>query len=336
MHKRVGIVVLAAAVAGILIYPYARRHGGAIAPAADPPALVGLAPADSTVLFYADLAALRSSPFVMRLAALAPPVTKDPDYAEFVRATGFDYERDLDRVVLALQNELQHPITTALADGRFDQENIAAYASRIGKVEQRNGEGVYVIPTKSPGKTVAIRFLSANRIALTDGPKPWPASEAVSKTERRIHPFAPEMQERLARVNGAPLFAVAKLDAAMQKKNFLLGGLRSDQLENLARSVRWLSLAARPEADRLHLALEGECDTAEKARQLAGTLDGLRILARMGLGDPKTRRRLDPATLSLLEALLRGAEVSQENKGPWHRVRLTFVITQDSIHLTPK
>lgn len=368
MRKRGLIAVLlavaVAAGAGIFIYSYARRHARGIAPAADNPALLDLVPADSTILFYADLEALRSSPFVTQLAALVPPVTKDRDYAEFVRATGFDYERDLDRVVLTMQGERKNPVTTAIADGRFDQDKIAAYALRAGKLEKQNGGDVYVIPAKSPGKTVVIRFLSdattrirsrQARIALTDGPKLWPtiapasslssnrasnrASNAASKNEPRndhLAPemqghFAPEMQERIARVSGAPLFAVAKLDSAMQKKNFVLGGLRSDQLENLARSVRWLSLAALPEGDRVHVALEGECDTTENARQLAGTLDGLRIMGRMALADPKTRRQIEPAALPLLEALLRGTEVSRDDKGSVHRVRLTLVISQKTI-----
>jgi hypothetical protein len=139
------------------------------------------------------------------------------------------------------------------------------------------------------------------------------------------------MQGRIARVSGAPLFAVAKLDSAMQKKDVWFHDVRSEQFENLARSVRWLSLAARPEGDRVDLALDGECDTAENARQLAGTLDGLRIMGRMALSDPKTRRQMDPATLLLLGALLRGAEVSRDDQDQVHRVRLTLVISQKAL-----
>ncbi|HXN24485.1 MAG TPA: hypothetical protein VOA41_17230 [Candidatus Dormibacteraeota bacterium] len=337
MRTRGPIAVLLAVIAGagIFMYSYARRHAGGIAPAADPPELVELAPVDSTVLLYADVAALRSSAFVMRLLAMVPPVTKDRDYAEFVRATGFDYERDLDRLVLAMLDEGKNAVTTAIVDGRFDQKKIAAYALRTGKLEKQTSGDVYLIPAKSPGKTVVIRFLNSNRILLTDSRKLQPASEPIPKpsanTSERGNRSAPEMQERIARVSGAPLFAVAKLDSAMQKKEFSFHDIRSEQLENLARSVRWLSLAARPEGDRVDLALDGECDTAENAQQLAGTLEGLRIMGRMALADPKTGRQMDPATLRVLGTLLRSAEVSRDDKGQVHRVRLTFVISQKAV-----
>lgn len=334
---------MAVGVAGFLIYFLARRHNAASA-AAELPPLLSLVPSDSTVLIYADLATLRESPFMMQLAALAPPAAKDPDYADFVRATGFDYERDLDRVVLAIQGEEKSAVTTAVADGRFDQNKISAYALRFAKEKKQNGDGVYFIPSKSPGKSLAIRFLSANRIALaSNGGNSGPAAPsaarnsdsktlsspaAASSAAERRDSLAPEMRERLARVSGAPLFAVAKLDARRQPENFLPGGLRSDQLENLVRNMRWLILAARPAGDRLDVTVEGECDTAENARQLAGTLDGLRMMGQMALSDRKTRRQMDAATLPLVEALLRTAEVSSADKSDAHRVRLTFAVTQ--------
>jgi hypothetical protein len=306
------------------------------------------------VLFYADLAPLRASPFIMRLAALMPPATQARDYTEFVRATGFVYERDLDRVVLAIQSDGKNPVTTAIAEGRFDRNKIAAYALRSGKLEKQNGKDIYVILAKSPDKSLVIRFLNDHRISLTSqaasgpnpGPKNAPENRAPAATEApstaasvdgRSSPFPAEMQERLARLSGAPIFAVAKLDAAMQNKNFLIEGLRSDELENLARSIRWLNLAARPEGDRLRLALEGECDTAENSRQLAGALDSLlRIMGKMALSDPKTRRQMDPATLAVLEALLGSAEVSRDDKNHVHRVRLSLALTQTMLAQPPK
>src|SRR5436309_15780043 len=88
------ILVLGLAASGIL---YAVRHhrGPSVPAAAAPPPLLDLAPQDSTALVYADLAGLRASPFLAQLAALAPAPNTDRDYAEFIRATGFQYERDL-------------------------------------------------------------------------------------------------------------------------------------------------------------------------------------------------------------------------------------------------
>lgn len=334
MRKRTLVAALIAALAaiGLVIYSQATRHK--ISSAAEVPQLLALVPSDSTVVIYADLETLRSSPFIMQLAALAPPTGKDPDYADFVRATGFDYQRDLDRVVVAMGSDAKHPVTTTIADGRFDQNKITAYALRSGKLKKQDGSDVYVIETKPPEKSLALRFLSSTRIELT--------SEAASSRKIQSAPdtkaapsapgrFSAEMQERIARVGGAPLFAVVKLDASAEPPVFWFHDIRSEQIEALARSLRWLNLAARPEADHFNVAIEGECDTAENARQLAGTLDGLRVMGQMALSDPKTRRQMDAPTLPLVRALLRSAEVSQSDNGNAHRVRLTLVLSQEAL-----
>lgn len=366
MRKRWLISALLVVVvgAGIVIIS-ARLRGLRIAPPLYAPELLSLIPANANILLYADLGALRSSTFMMRLAELMPPVKRDREYAEFVSATGFDYERDLDRFVLAISNDEKNSVnaagknqvTTAIADGRFDENKIAAYALRYGKAEKQNGNSIYIVPVKTPanrgnfGNVVALRFLSGSRIMLTSalfpGPKPATVRELEPRTTasetasgRIIDNFAPkrlapEIQERITRVSGAPVFAFVKVDRAMQGRTVMLGNLRSDQLENLARSVLWLTAAARPQSDRVDVVLEAECESTENARQLAGALDGLRIVGQMALADPKTRRQMDPATLPLLEALLRGAEVSRYDKGGAHRVRVTFILSEKMLRAPP-
>src|ERR1700676_4201336 len=60
--------------------------------------LLALMPSDASAIIFVDVAELRSAPFLAELFAWAPKPQTDPDYAQFVRETGFDYERDLDRV----------------------------------------------------------------------------------------------------------------------------------------------------------------------------------------------------------------------------------------------
>src|SRR5712664_4236426 len=59
---------------------------------------LSLMPAEASVILFADFDGFRQSPFVAKLYAWAPKPQADADYAQFVKETGFDYERDLQRV----------------------------------------------------------------------------------------------------------------------------------------------------------------------------------------------------------------------------------------------
>jgi hypothetical protein len=324
MPRRAVVCLLLAIAVSAAVLVYLRR--GPHAQSAAIPDLISRAPADAPFLFYADLAALRASPFLTQLAAVAPSPSADREYAEFVRATGFDYSRDLDRVVVAARPGTPTSSTVAVAEGRFDREKIASYALRTGKKERQNGVDVYVVPAGTPGKTVAFAFLDANRIALADS-----ANLAPVLVPGTAGGLGPAMRERISRVSGAAILAVGQVGPVPE--NVFPGGVRSDQFTNLARSLRWISLAARPEGDRMKVALEGECDTPENATQIAGTLDGLRLFGQAALSNPGTRQRLPPETLKLLETLLRVVEVSHDSQ----RVRLTVELTAEMLRAaTPK
>ncbi len=289
------------------------------------PELVSLVPPEATLIAFADLTSLHASPFLTKLAGMAPAPAADREYAELVSATGFDYTRDLDRVVVAAQPTPSGNFSVVLAEGRFDREKIASYLLRSGKLERQSGVDIYVVPPKSNSKAFSLAFLDANRVALTDG-----ASLAPFLARRDPGGLDPTLREHLARVAGAAFFAVGRVDGGVPK-NLPLGGVRSDQLANLSRSLRWFALAARPESDRLRVVVEGECDTAENARQLAGTLDGLRVLAQVALSDPKSRKQIDPQVLPLLDELLRATEVSRDDL----RVRLQLELTPQMLEKVP-
>ncbi len=319
ISKRAIVVLLLAAAISAAALCYLRRGPNA-APSAAAPELISLAPSDAAYLFYADLAALRSSPFGARLETLVPATPAEREYLEFVRATGFDYARDLDRIVLAVQPAAPANFTVALAEGRFDRGKIISYALRTGKLEHQSGVDVYVVPSGTTGKLFALAFLNANRIALADGP-----SLAPVLAPRTPGIFIPGMRERISRLTGAAFFAVGRVGPVPE--DFSLGGVGFEQLANLVRSLRWFNLAGRPEGDRMRVAAEGECDTVESARQLAGTLDGLRLLGQAALADSRTRQRIPPQTATTLDSLLRAAQVSRDAQ----RVRVLLELTPEML-----
>ena len=315
MNRKVLIILsLVVMSVGAASWWYARAR--TTAAAEFPSDVLALVPGDASMIVYADMAVLRDEPLVQRLAAMAPTVNPGTEYAEFVGATGFEYQRDLDRVILATRSvpnsqtsssQTPAPQTLVIADGRFDQMKIADYALRSGKVEQRNGHAVYTTPAATPGKITAFTFLAAGRVALADG-----GDISGVLGERSQVPMDAALQEQVSRVAGAPLFLVAKPHALVP------AGGAANRLSTPLDGLRWVNLAARPDGDRVLLSAEGACDSPEQAKQMAATLELLRGLLRGVLADPKGRGGLPFETAQAISKMFQAAQISAEES----RVRL--------------
>jgi hypothetical protein len=267
-----------------------------------PSDMLALLPGDSAVLVYADMAALRGEPLVQRLVAMAPPVQPNTDYAEFIAATGFAYERDLDRVVLASSSAptAQAPPShvVAIADGRFDQSKIEAYAQRKGTRQQQNGHAVFTTPGATPGQTTALTFLTPGRIALGNS-----ADVSALLAGPAATTLNAALQEQVSRVAGSPLFLVAKMNAFLPQGNPMAAQFAS---------LRWVNLAARPAGDRVLLSAEGTCDGPDQAKQMAMTLELLRGLMGGMLSDPKTLGGAPPEAAQAVSQILQTAQISSD------------------------
>jgi hypothetical protein len=328
MRKYRGVLLVAtgfAAVATAAAFYAAVRRGGA-ADAPPVPELLSEVPPGAPTLIYIDLAAVRASSFYQHRPDRAPIAVPDRDYANFVQATGFDFEKDLDRVVIASwpQSLVQgRKKTVVVADGRFDRQKIHDYAIRNGKLDQQQGHDVFLFPASKPNGWNSLVFLDDHRIALVEGSSIAPVLA--------LHPAdsaADPMRERAARVAGAAVFAISRVPAIPD--NFAPGGIQSAQLAGLIRSVQWISMAARPEGENLRVSFEGECQTDTDARQLQSSLEMLRMLGRAGLESPKTRQTMDPATFGALEILLSTADITETAE----RVRIRVEITPDILKLS--
>ena len=105
------------------------------------------------------------------------------------------------------------------------------------------------------------------------------------------------------------------------------GGLQSPQLSALLDQLEWITLAGKPEGDRLRVVTEGECAAEATVRQLADLLNGVLILAQAGLNGPKTRQQLDPQAREAYLEMLKSADVSRLNRVETKSVRLVFDVT---------
>jgi hypothetical protein len=285
---------------------------------------LGMMPADASAVVFMDFAELRTAPFITQLYAWAPRPQADPDYAQFVKETGFDYERDLDCIAIAFANREQDSTFFAIADGKFDRQKISAYALKTGSVARSGSDEVFSVPASGSAKKISFTFLRNNRIALTNGPDLVGALDARKRKEDNV-----EWTSRFERLAGSPVFAVIRQDAAAGAALAAQapGGLRSPQLSTLLDQLQWITIAGKPENDNLRVVAEGESTAETTTRQLADLLNGVVILAEAGLNDAKTRQQLDPAARSAYLELLKSADVSKIDRGETKSVRLTFELT---------
>jgi hypothetical protein len=281
-------------------------------------------PGDANTVLYADAADLRQSPFLKQLYDWAPkPQQVDADYAKFLRDTGFDYERDLDRIAIAILKRGKENTFFAVADGRFDRRKINAYTSQFGTHESRGGREIFTVPITGSPRKVSFAFPRQNRIALTDDDLTALLSRSMSGTDEK------EWRARFDRLAGSPIFAVIRQDAATGTvlAQHAPGGLQSPQLSALLDQLLWITIAGKPEGDILRVVTEGECPTDATARQLSDFLGGALILAQAGLNGPQVRQQLDPQAREAYLEILKAADVSRLDRGETKSVRVVFDVT---------
>lgn len=286
--------------------------------------LLSLMPTDASAVVFVDFAELRQSPFIAQLYAWAPKPQADADYAQYVKDTGFDYERDIDRIAIAVVKRGQDSALFAIVDAKFDRQKISAFALKGGAEVKTAGREIFSVPASATTKRISFVFLLNNRIAVTND-----SNLAAFLDAQKPSDDVAQWHARFERLAGSPLFAVIKQNATLGSTLAARapGGLRSPQLSTLLDQLQWITIAGKPENDRLRVVAEGECLADATVRQLTDVLNGVLILAEGGLNDAKTRQQLDPAVRDAYLELLKSADVSKIDRGDSKSVRLVFDLT---------
>jgi hypothetical protein len=292
--------------------------------------MLALLPADANTIVFADLAELRQSPFLAELYQWAPHAQIDAEYSKFLHDTGFDYERDLDRVAIAvIKRSALDAVFFAVADGRFDGKKVTAYAVQSGTRESRGGQEIFSVPVAaaSPNgtpRTLSFTFLRKDRMALTAG-----ADLAALLSTSSTGQDARDWRERFDRLAGSPVFAVIRQDAAAGSllAERAPGSLQSPQLSTLLDQLQWITIAGKPEGDHLRVVTEGESTADAPAHQLADLLNGILLMAQAGLNGPQVRRQLDPQAREAYLDMLKSADVSRIDRGETKSVRLVLDVS---------
>ena len=181
-----GLVVVAAAVTlAVQLRKHAPPEPARLLPGAD-----GFA--------YLDLAWVRRA----NVAGQIPQTAHDPEYQKFIDQTGFQFERDLDEVAVAIHFPPASTVPAsaakdAIADatrfsevfvGRIDGKKLRDYLRGLSSsVETYNGVDIYVIPLE--GRTVRAAILTVDTVAVTNHSDPLVIRGMIDRSHKLASPF---------------------------------------------------------------------------------------------------------------------------------------------------
>jgi len=177
-----GVLLVAAAVAVVVVL---RKHA--------PPEPARLLPgADGFI--YCNLKWIRRT----ELTGQLPPVPHDPEYEQFIQETGFQFERDLDQVALAIHYPSSlpkvkgsPPLETRYSEvfvGRIDGDRLRAYLHKIAStVENYESLEVYSIPLE--GRTLRVAILGPDTVAASNHPDPEVLHGIIDRSRKLASPF---------------------------------------------------------------------------------------------------------------------------------------------------
>jgi hypothetical protein len=176
------VLLVAAAVALVVVL---RKHA--------PPEPARLLPSADGFI-YVDLRWMRRANITGEL----PAVPHDPDYDQFIQATGFQFERDLDEAAFAIHypvnppfaktDTFQQPRFSEVLVGKIDGEKLRAYLHQISSsVESYGNTDIYSIPLE--GRTVRVAILSVDTVAASNHDDPLIIRAIIDRSRKLASPF---------------------------------------------------------------------------------------------------------------------------------------------------
>jgi hypothetical protein len=176
------VVLLVAAMVGLVVV--LRKHA--------PPEPARLLPGADGFL-YLDLKWVRRA----NVAGQLPPVPHDPEYEQFIQATGFQFERDLDEAAFAIHYPTtvtaggiaEQPRFSEIFAGKIQGERLRSYLSKISSsVEHYHSVDIYSI--RFEGRTVRVAILGVDTVAASNHGDPVVIRGIIDRSRKLASPFA--------------------------------------------------------------------------------------------------------------------------------------------------
>jgi hypothetical protein len=320
--KRIAVISAAAALAAAGAFASYHRSR-ALTPSEEASSLISELPASAPFLAYVDTAAFRDSTFLNDALALSPAPTPSSDYAKFVRESGFDFHRDLDRFAMAVEPnpDGSDSTVTVIADGRFDQAKISAYANtHDGTTSTRHGQPYFVFHDTDRNRTFSLTLISPNRVRLVSGKS---GITVIAGSVPAPQPTYPPAAQHLPLVAGSPMFAIAETDGFRTQSAQHLG-----QYADSMKGLRWVTLTAAPQGDSLNIAIEGECNSLQDAQKFESVLNMAKAFVPAMLTQDSVQKKLGPNGVEAATNLVNSVQVTRNDA----QVRLAFAITTDLLN----
>lgn len=172
-----GFLLFVAAVAVVI---QLRKHA--------PPEPARLLPGADGFL-YVDLKWMRWRDVATHL----PAVPHDPEYEQFIQATGFQFERDLQEAALAVH--YASPLTggetrfSEVLVGKIDGEKLRYYLRGLASsVDSYRSIDIYNIPLQA--RTLRVAILGVDTVAASNHPDPGVIRGIVDRSRKLASPFA--------------------------------------------------------------------------------------------------------------------------------------------------
>ena len=123
------------------------------------------------------------------------PVHRDPGYQQFIDATGFVFERDLDEAAFSLHRLADArgpngPVAySEVFNGRFDGKRLTKYLASISTSQESYvGHDIYSVPVD--GRTLRIAILGYDLVAASNMPTPEQIHSMLDRYHTAALPFS--------------------------------------------------------------------------------------------------------------------------------------------------
>lgn len=236
--------------------------------------------------FYLDLGWARRANSGKQL----PAVSHDPEYERFIRETGFEFERDLDKAAFAIHYPAQWPgggtggsspevRFSEVLEGKFHGERLTSYLRQIAQsVENYHSVDIFTIVLE--GRSLRVAVLSADSVAASNHEDPAVIRGMVDRSKRLASPFGGPslLRQYYKHVQLASLaWVVARIDPSSPEA----GSWNTifTKPATLVISGSYLSpLHLRPDA--VHLRAEAFTQTPDEARAITDKVNVFVALTR--------------------------------------------------------
>jgi hypothetical protein len=279
-----GFLIIVAAVWAVV---FLRKHA--------PPEPARLLPtADGFV--YVDLKWMRYTEVAKKL----PAVAHDPDYEQFIQATGFEFEHDLQEVAVAIH----YPNPQTGSETRFswvfvariDGDRLRTYLAKLASsVETYRAIDIYSIPLEN--RVLRVAVLGSDTVAASNVNDPLTIRGIIDRSRKVASPFGGPALLRQSYKHvplGSLAWAIFKLNSSDAQPAAL--GLPASSPATAVVSVRYVPLVGE-------VALRGEAfahdePAAEQLTEQANTYLAIFHAAEISVSsgqtpDPDIRKALD-------------------------------------------